>query len=107
MFNVEFQDVGGHVSYDLGVEGTAKFLNGTLTFDLKFSSTGALTIDLGYTGQNISIAVSLTFNQGVPSAGVTLSVKISFQHGQRVKEPTVVNPPAVVAGLTAPPPVGP
>jgi hypothetical protein len=97
LFNVEFQDVNGHVSYDLGVEGTAKFLDGTLTFDLKFSSTGALTIDLGYTGQDLSIAVDLTFNQGVPSAGITLSVTISFQNGQRVKSPVQVTPaPAVV-----------
>lgn len=94
VFNVEFQDVNGHVSYDLGVEGTAKFLNGTLTFDLKFSSTGALTIDLGYTGPNISIAVNLTFNQGVPNLGVTLSVTISWQNGQRIKSPVQVTPAA-------------
>src|SRR5271157_468730 len=92
VFNIEFQDVNGHVSYDLGVEGTAKFLNGTLTFDLKFSSTGALTIDLGYTGPNISIAVNLTFNQGVPNVGVTLSVTISWQNGQRIKSPVQVTP---------------
>jgi hypothetical protein len=91
VFNIEFQDVNGHVSYDLGVEGTAKFLNGTLTFDLKFSSTGALTIDLGYTGPNISIAVNLTFNQGVPNVGVTLSVSISWQNGQRIKSPVQVS----------------
>lgn len=107
VFNVEFQDVNGHVSYDLGVEGTAKFANGTLTFDLKFSSTGALTIDLGYTGPDLAIKINLTFNQGVPSAGITLSVTISWQNGQRVKSPVTITPGAVPAGPAAPAPVGP
>lgn len=77
----------GKLSYDLGVEGTAKVAGGTLTFDAKFSSTGSTQIDLGYTGQDFTAKVSAIFGQGPPQAGVTLSVTISWQNGQRVASP--------------------
>jgi hypothetical protein len=91
MFEVVASDDQGVISYDIGVEGTATFLNGKLTFAMKFSSTGAVTIDLGYKGNGITIAVNFTFNQGVPSAGVTLSVDISWANGKRVASPVRVS----------------
>lgn len=79
----------GQISYDLGVEGTATLAGGQLTFGLKFSSTGTLNLNLGYTGNGLTAAVNLTFNQNFSSvsAGLTLSVQISFQNGMRVATP--------------------
>ena len=85
-FDVVASDQGGLISYDLGVEGTAKLAGGKLTFDLKYSSTGTTTIDLGYTGDGLSAAVDVTFNQDLTKVGVgvTLSVQFSWQNGTRV-----------------------
>jgi hypothetical protein len=88
-FDVVASDQGGLISYDLGIEGTAKLAGGKLTFDLKYSSTGTTSIDLGYTGPDLSAAVDITFNQDLTKVGVgvTLSVQFSWQNGMRVASP--------------------
>lgn len=88
-FDVVATDKGGQISYDLGVEGTAKLAGGKLTFDLKYNSTGILNVDLGYTGNGLSAAVQATFNENLANvaAGVNLSVQFSWQNGMRVASP--------------------
>ncbi|SRR5579871_216199 len=82
-------DQNGQISYDLGVEGTATIAGGKLTFALKYSSTGTLNLNLGYTGEGLTAAVNVTFNQNFTdiNAGINLSVQVSWQNGNRVTTP--------------------
>lgn len=92
-FEVVASDQGGQISYDLGIEGTAKFAGGNLTFDLKYSSSGVISLDLGYTSAALTAAVNVTFNQNFTnlSAGLALSVQFSWQNGTRVASPVQQN----------------